>query len=160
MNHHLAIKSHGWSCNLEHTKKKHWLIHVTVSEHSTFPCETSVRLGRVRCNSVAKLEECSWWIYLPTSRQAENLSSVQPEGKKSKESFGCTLWDRLSLWVIWYLSSNPALTSSLVLSPATWTPAHRNMGRNHQIVSVSRAAFWNNSPSWVLHSNVGSWSWS
>lgn len=86
MNHHLAIKSHGWSCNLEHTKKKHWLIHVTVSEHSTFPCETSVRLGRVRCNSVAKLEECSWWIYLPTSRQAENLSSVQPEGKKVRKA--------------------------------------------------------------------------
>lgn len=82
MNHHLAIKSHAWSCNLEHTKKRHWLIHVAVSEHSTFPCEMSVRLGRVRCTSAAKLEECSWWMYPPTSRQTENLPSVQLEGKK------------------------------------------------------------------------------
>lgn len=132
MNHHLAIKSHAWSCSLEHTKKKHWLNHVAVSEHSTFPCEMSVRLGRVRCTSVAKLEECSWWIYLLTSSQTENLSSVQPGGKESKESLSCTLWGRLSLWVIWCLSPSPALTS-LLLSPAVWTPAHRNMDRNPKL---------------------------
>lgn len=97
MNHHLAIKSHAWSCNSEHTKKKHWLVHAAVSEHSTFPCEMSVMLGRVRCTSAAKLEECSWWIYPPTSRQTENLPSVQPEGgkKKKKRHFSCTVWDRL-----------------------------------------------------------------
>lgn len=84
MNHHLAIKSHAWSCNLEHTKRKLWLIRVATSEHCTFRCEMPVRLGRVRCTSAAQLEKRSWWIYLPTCRQTANLSSVQPERGKKK----------------------------------------------------------------------------
>lgn len=54
-----------------------------------------------------------------------NLSSVQAEVKKHKESFSHTLWwsprDRLSLWVILYLLSSQVLISPLalaMLSPA------------------------------------------
>jgi len=43
MNHHLAIKTHVRSCNLEHTEKKRWLIHVTISEQSTFGCLFAVK---------------------------------------------------------------------------------------------------------------------
>lgn len=166
MNHHLAIKTHARSCNLEHTERKHWLIHVTISEHSTFACLFAVKypggwteLDALRLQSWKSVP--AGCTYLPPDWKPLFCPSRR---KKSKESFSRTLWwsprDGLSLWVIWYLLSSQ-VTSPLVLavlSAAIWTPAHWSMDRKDQIGSVSWAAFWNDSPSWVLHSNLGSWS--
>lgn len=140
MNHHLAIKTHARSCNLEHTEKNHWLIHVTRSEQSTFACLFAVKYpggwmeldalwlqsGRVFLLDVSTYLQVDWKSLFCPSRR-----------KKCKESFSHTLWwsprDRLSLWVILYLLSSQVLTSPLalaMLSPAMWTPAHRQKRPN------------------------------